>query len=580
MDPQILPGLLVAADARPAAAAALVLDAFEDYNARFSDITRRAKRHFERRDWRQLAADMQARIRLYDECIRETQGRLDSLLDDGLRSRALWAGMRLEYAARLQDKLDAELYKTWFSTLSRRNFHTRGVDELVEYVALEREAVDAATPLPPLYSYVVQGDIARTFHELLDDFRPASGYADIARAVDLLATAFRQRVVDHLGAVIQLDMLTAVFYRDRRAYLVGRHVSLQGSAPLVLVLAQSPQGVVADALLTEIADISALFDYSHSYFHADIAPVGSVVAFMHVLLPRKPLEELYTVLGRAKQGKTERYRRLFQHFRQHPCDRLVHAEGKRGMVMLVLTPIRLPVVIKLIRDRFVWPKDMKRRDVEEKYRLVMLHDRVGRLVDAQEFRQLRLARTCFPDEVLTELMAECGSSVSEEGDDIVISHCYIQRRLRPLDLYLREVEPEAARRAVLDYGQAIKDLAGSRLFPGDMLLKNFGVSRAGRAIFYDYDEVCGLDDCHFRALPPARPGEEMLPLEDRVYAAPGDVFPEMFIHFMGVGAELRSLLGEAHPELFDPAWWQRLQARLRSGEYVDVPPYPSRARLL
>ncbi|MHC1480692.1 bifunctional isocitrate dehydrogenase kinase/phosphatase [Frateuria aurantia] len=579
MDPETLPTLLAAADPRPAAAAALVLDAFEDYNARFSDITRRARRHFERRDWRQSMADMRARISLYDECIRETQGRLDSLLDDGIRSRALWSSMRLEYAARLNDKLDAELYKTWFSTLSRRNFHTRGVDEMVEYVAMEREPVDAATPLPPLRSYVMQRDRVSVFLALLQEFRPGCGYVDMDAAARQLAVVFAQRMNESGTAVLQLDMLTAVFYRDRRAYLVGRQVSLEGAAPIVIVLAQSADGVRVDALLTETADISALFDYSHSYFHADIAPVGSVVAFMHVLLPRKPLEELYTVLGRAKQGKTERYRRLFLHFRSHPDDRLVHAEGKRGMVMLVMTPIQLPVVIKLIRDRFVWPKDLKRRDVEEKYRLVMLHDRVGRLVDAQEFRQLRIGRQFFAPEMLAELMEECGATVSEDGDDIVISHCYIQRRLRPLDLYLREVGPEAARSAVLDYGQAIKDLAGSRLFPGDMLLKNFGVSRAGRAIFYDYDEVCGLDDCHFRALPAARPGEEMLALEDRVYAAPGDVFPEMFAHFMGVGAELRACLREAHHELFEPAWWQALQARLRTGEYVDVPPYPARTRL-
>ena len=60
----------------PARAAALILDAFLDYNARFSDITRRAQRWFERRNWNQAQIDVVWRLDLYDECLIETLGRL------------------------------------------------------------------------------------------------------------------------------------------------------------------------------------------------------------------------------------------------------------------------------------------------------------------------------------------------------------------------------------------------------------------------------------------------------------------------------------------------------------------------
>jgi isocitrate dehydrogenase kinase/phosphatase len=299
---------------------------------------------------------------------------------------------------------------------------------------------------------------------------------------------------------------------------------------------------------------------------------------LQALLPHKPLEELYAVLGRAKQGKTERYRRVFRHLMLNPQEQLVRAEGKRGMVMVVFTPRDLPVVFKLIRDRFASPKESSRRQVEEKYRLVFHHDRVGRLVDAQEFRDLRFPQQQFEPSLREELLQECAESVWRDGDDLVIAHCYVEHRLRPLDLYLREASPAAARRALLDYGQAIKDLAGSAIFPGDLLTKNFGISRSGRAVFYDYDELCLLDECRFRNVPALREEDETRPLDEVLYAAPADVFPELFVRFLGVPAPLRRALCEVHGEIFDPAWWRAMQQRLRQ-EYVDVMPYPATARL-
>lgn len=562
-----------------ARAAALILDAFLDYNERFADVTRRAKRHFEQRDWRAAQVDALARIDLYDVCVAETLDRLERLLDDRVRSRALWASMRREYEGRVAALIDRELTKTFFNTLSRRFFHTLGVDPEIEFVALDLEpTVGIAEPVA-LRRYEIAPDLTAVCARILADYPFASGYADLERAAAAIAREIAERTIEDSVPMRAIELLRPVFYRERRAYLVGRIDDGDGGTPLVVALVSTPGGVHADAVLTNLNQVSLLFGYARNAFHADLPTIGDTVVFLEALMPHKPVGEIYSVLGRLKQGKTERYRHLFRHLSTQPDERLVRADGERGMVMAVFTPRDYPVVIKLIRDRFAYPKDIARRQVEEKYRLVFGYDRVGRLVDAQEFRNLRFPLRQFDPGMLAELTAECAETVEIDGEQLVVRHCYIERRLRPLNLYAREAAPDAAERAVLDYGQAIKDLARSNIFPGDLLLKNFGVSRVGRAIFYDYDELCLVEQCRFRKLPQAREGDETRPVEDWLSIGDSDVFPEQFPRFLGLPEILRNALLRVHPEIFDAIWWQSLQQRFRAGEHVDVPPYPASARL-
>ncbi|MFD0739657.1 bifunctional isocitrate dehydrogenase kinase/phosphatase [Lysobacter koreensis] len=561
-------------------AAALIHDAFDDYNARFSDLTRRARRRFERRDWRHAQADAVARIDLYDPCIHETLGRLEALLDDRVRSRPLWGATKRAFAARIAALPDRELDKTFFNSLARRFFRVDGVAPDLEFLALEIEPAGDPACRGELTHYpYADGGAHAAWQRILAERAFANGYADLAGSAAAIADALHARLAAHGDAGLGVELLRTVFYRERRAYLVGQARGTSQAWPLVVALVSDPQGVRADALLTEPAQLSSLFGYARSYFHADLTRVGDAVAYLQALLPAKPLDELYTVLGRAKQGKTERYRRVFGHLARHADERLQRADGERGMVMAVFTPRDCPVVFKVIRDRFAYPKQIERRVVEDRYAMVFRRDRVGRLVDAQEFRRLRFPRRQFAPELLDELLGECAQGVRVDGDDVLVAHCYVERRLRPLDRYAREAPDDAARRAVLDYGQAIKDLARSNIFPGDLLLKNFGVSGTGRALFYDYDELCLLEQCRFRHVPPVREEDETRPLDEWLYAARDDVFPELFPQFLGLPAPLREALRHAHGEIFDPAWWRQVQARLRRGEYLDVAPYPESARL-
>ena len=562
------------------ACAIAIRDAFADYHRRFAGITRRARDHFERRDWAAGRADAVARIELYDRCVLEITRALAGHLGDHAGNRALWTQVRDRYAVLIAPLLDQELYKTFFNTLTRRFFRTQGVAADIEFVALDIVPTDRITHPVARHSYAVSDDLGATLDRLLGDYGFAIPYAHRTEDARAIAEALRERLAaQDAGEVVALELLETVFYRERRAYLVGRVFGRERYLPCVIALVNDEDGLRVDALLTTRQQVAGLFGYTHSYFHADLATVGDAVVFLRTLLPGKPVDEIYTVLGRAKQGKTERYRQFFRHLAANPGEQLVHAEGERGMVMAVFTLPSYPLVFKLIRDRFDYPKLGERENVRNRYALVFRHDRVGRLIDAQEYRHLRFPRAQFEPSLLDELLTDCAASASAEGEDIVIHHCYVERRLRPLNLYVREVDAAAATAAILDYGQAIKDLARSNIFPGDLLLKNFGATRHGRAIFYDYDELCLVTDCRFRALPQARNEEEEMHHGAWYYVADEDVFPEQFPRFLGMTQPQREVLLQAHGEIFDPRWWQALQAELRAGRVADVPPYPDALRL-
>lgn len=556
-------------------------DGFADYNLRFRAISQRARRRFERREWTAARLDAIERIELYDVCVAETSRRLESELGARVGDRALWSLVLERYATLISPLLDQELNKTFFNTLTRRFFKTRGVDPSSEFVALDIEPTDRLTHPVARLNYSATRSPEELFSRVLAGFRFEVPYADITLSAQRISAAVAEQLPHWEGEprVRAVEMLETVFYRERRAYLVGRIFGEREFAPLVIALVHDDPGLRADAVLVQRDDVSALFGVTRSYFQADLETVGDAVVFLRTLLPRKPVNELYTVLGRAKQGKTERYRHFFRHFGSRE-EQLVHADGEKGLVMAVFTLPSYPLVFKIIRDRFAPSKLMARQDVIDKYQLVFKHDRAGRLIDAQEFRFLRFPRARFAPALLEELLDSCRSSVIEDGDDLILTHMYVERRLRPLNLFLKESSPELVERAVLDYGLAIKDLAASNIFPGDLLLKNFGVTRHGRVIFYDYDELCLVTDCHFRELPAARDDDEEMHHGAWYYVGDADVFPEQFTEFLGLPRRLRELLIARHGEIFNVHWWHQMQARLNAGYFFDISPYREEVRLL
>ncbi|MFZ1906137.1 MAG: bifunctional isocitrate dehydrogenase kinase/phosphatase [Steroidobacteraceae bacterium] len=560
-----------------------IVEAFASYNAEFRAITRRAPLRFDARDWKGGQRDAVERIELYDRFVNQTTAQLRTLLGATALDRALWRALRSEFAAQIAGLADPEFTKTFFSSISRRLFGTVGVAPDIEFVATDLDPLAAVRSTVLTNTYVNHGSLSLLFEALLGDVRFRSPWQDLDRSIAHVT----QEVNAYLHGrgrgerreVLRVEVIRPVFYQISRAYIVGRILGREFVAPLVIALKNADGGVLVDAVMLAEADVSIVFSFTRSYFHVDLERVAEAVLFLKSIMPRKPVSELFTVLGRARQGKTERYRELMRNL-DSTTDEFVHAPGERGLVMVCFTLPSSDVVFKVIRDRFAYPKTVLREEVLAKYRMVFIHDRAGRLVDAQEFRRLRFPRARFAPALLEELGRETVQTVRADGTDLVFDHLYIERRMTPLNLYLRAASAHDAERAVLDYGQCIRDLAYTDIFPGDLLLKNFGVTRHGRVIFYDYDELCRVSDCSFRDLPPATDPEDEMRGEAWFYVGERDVFPETFLNFLGFNDAQRAALLRVHAEILTAAFWRGVQQRLGEGEVLEVLPYhPHRVRV-
>ena len=557
-------------------AARYIAESFGRYNGDFREITRRAPQRFDERDWRGCQRDASERIDLYSHHVRACVETVRDRLGDQALDRNHWRSIRTSFSAAVETLADQQFAKTFFSSVSRRLFSTVGVASDIEFVATDLDPLAGLQDSAETLEYVNRGSLALLIENLLGDIKFRTPWRDFEKSVAYVTNEIGNQLTDSAErrSIQNIQLIRPVFYQLTRAYVVGRISGRDFSRPLVLALKNTESGLLVDAVMLSEDDISIVFGFTRSYFHVDLERVGEAVVFLHQLMPRKPISELFTVLGRAKQGKTERYRELISHL-ERSTDQFVHAPGERGLVMVCFTLPSLDVVFKLIRDRFPYPKNILRQDVLDKYRFVFKHDRAGRLVDAQEFNRVRLPRNRFAQALVDELLTETAGTVHLEGDDIIFDHMYIERRMVPLNLYLRDAPPDAAERAVLDYGQAIRDLAYTNVFAGDLLLKNFGVTRHGRVIFYDYDELCQVTDCRFREIPQAQNDEDEMRGEAWFYVAENDVFPETFLTFLAFSADQKQVFLKAHDEILSADFWRRIQERVHASELMEVLPYHS-----
>ena len=558
----------------PITSSLAIKTAFEAYQAGFGQITRRARGRFEQRDWHAGQADARERLELYGRVVDTTLEQLRRMLGEAMQARALWPAMKAHYSGLIAGRADIELAETFFNSITRRVFATVGVDPHIEFVEADFARRPTGTGQPVHAIYRLRGSLEALVASILEAYAFAVPYQHAQRDARLAAEKIQAALAASGKHDLpdSIEIIRPVFYRGKGAYLVGRVRCHELSLPLIVALRNPQGGVCVDAVLLAPAQASIVFSFTRSYFQVDTSRPGDLVAFLKSILPGKRLAELYFAIGCHKHGKTELYRDLLRHLAVSD-ERFEQAWGEKGMVMAVFTLPRFNIVFKIIKDRFAFPKTATRQEVMARYQLVFKHDRAGRLIDAQEFEHLEFDRARFSPALLAELRETAAGSVTVSETRVVIRHLYTERRVTPLNLFVREASPEAAVAAVLDYGQAIRDLAAANIFPGDLLLKNFGVTRHGRVIFYDYDELCALSDCKFRELPQARSDDEELSAEPWYYVGEDDIFPEEFIRFLGFPAPLRQVFVEAHGDLLTAAFWREMQARHRAGEIVDIFPY-------
>lgn len=557
-----------------------ILDGFDDYREQFRLITDGARGRFEQAQWQEIQEASAARISLYEEKVGQTVTRLrHGFTTEVFTDVDQWPLVKSAYIRLIDLRFDDELAETWYNSIFCGLFSHDLISDGCMFIHTTRPSLRGERA-PQTRLYAPNGQLAGMLAQVFADYRFDVAYADLGGDMQRLEGQLREHLPDWVckDSELRLELFSSVLYRNKGAYLVGRLFTHDEQWPVAIAfLHREGQGVRIDALITDEAEVSIIFSFTRSYFMVDVPVPAEFIGFLKRILPGKHIAELYTSIGFYKHGKSEFYRALIHHLADTD-DRFIMAPGVRGMVMSVFTLPGFNTVFKIIKDRFSPSKNVDRNTVIEKYRLVKSVDRVGRMADTQEFADFRFPRSKFEPECLAELLEVAPSTVQVEGETVLVRHCWTERRMTPLNLYLESANEPQVREALEDYGLAIKQLAAANIFPGDMLLKNFGVTRHGRVVFYDYDEISYLTEVNFRQIPPPRFPEDEMASEPWYSIGPHDVFPEEFPPFLFADAGQRRLFSQLHGELYDADYWKGLQGAIMDGKVIDVFPYRRQQR--
>lgn len=564
-----------------AGVAQAILDGFNRHYSLFRQYSREGKECFEHADWVRSSQVSRERILGYEQRVQETVEAIQRDFPAVSVNNELWPRIKIVFIGKLMDHLQAECAETFYNSVACRVLHRDYYNS--EYI-FWRPAISTRHlrgTQATYRSYYPESDgLRRSFLEILSSFGLKIPFANLRRDIRYLERALLERRSDNWKAHpnFQIQVLDCLFFRNKAAYVVGRLINGDIRQPFVIpILRNRDRTITVDSLLMRQKDVAVLFSFSRAYFLVDMEVPSAYVSFLLSIMPRKSEVDLYAMLGLQKQAKTIFYREL-QHHLRHSRDTFQVAPGVRGMVMLVFTMPSMPFVFKLIKDRFDPPKTASRQDVKEKYLLVKNHDRVGRLADTLEYSNVAIPLKRIDPSLMQQLQQEAAGSIEIDNDMLVIKHIYIERRMEPLDNYLGQATKAERRWAIRDYGNSIRDLAGANIFPGDMLKKNFGVTRHDRVVFYDYDEICYITECNFRRIPPARDYDDIMSVTPWYSVEENDVFPETFGPFFFANEKDMAMFKQDHAELMTAAWWKKIKEEIESGNLADVFPYRKNRR--
>jgi isocitrate dehydrogenase kinase/phosphatase len=565
-----------------------ILNGFEAMFADFQNVTLGAKARFEQGNWLLVQQAQAERLEIYQSKIVQLVPLLNTLAHDSLEDLPLWTEVKGHYIDLIRHHGNYEIAETFFNSVFCKVFRHRHIANQYAFVTSSQLRAPATSDNHLYNTYYVTTDIPGLASNVLLDYPFGRPFANLTRDVrnisrkvrrDLLLRYRQTRKLPNADQEVRVDVMEPVFYRNKAAYMVGRIIGLKTQPmPFALPILHNEQDeLYVDTLITDPDEVSIIFSFTRSYFMVDSPTPGQIVDFLHSLMPHKKKHELYASIGFRKHAKTEFYRHFVEHLR-HSDDEFIVAPGIKGMVMSVFTLPSYNIVFKIIKDRFQPPKEVTAAEVKAKYRLVTHHDRVGRMADTQEFKGFRLPRARFSPELLDELLDVAPSSVTLTDTEVIIKHLYTERRMVPLNLYLRDASEQQIEEAMDEYGNAIKQLAAANIFPGDMLLKNFGVTRHGRVVFYDYDEICHITECNFRTIPEPKTEEQAMAAQPWYSVAANDIFPEEFRLFFSGNPKARRAFDKVHSELYQAQYWQQLKEQIETGKVVDVFPYRRKTR--
>ncbi|MGZ5714080.1 MAG: bifunctional isocitrate dehydrogenase kinase/phosphatase [Caldimonas sp.] len=571
-------------DARAFAIAKAMLEGFDRHYRLFRQASTEAQARFEAADWHGQQRAQVLRIEYYDKRVEEAAERLQNEFEAAALPMDVWQQVKLHYIGLLIDHYQPELAETFFNSVTTKILHHSYFHNDFIFVrpAVSTEYIEnnepAAQPTYRAY-YPTKQTLRETWLRIVNNFQLRRDFEDLERDVASVMTAVDEELGDFaMRANFQIQVLSSLFFRNKGAYVVGKIINGFQETPFALPILHGASGrLVIDAALFGEDDLLLVFSFARAYFMVAMEVPSAYVQFLRSLMPRKPRSEIYSALGLQKQGKNIFYRDFLMHTR-HSSDKFRIAPGIKGMVMLVFDLPSFPYVFKVIKDFFPAQKETTREKIKSKYLLVKQHDRVGRMADTLEYSNVAFPRERFDDELVAELKHFCPSLVEEDGETLVIRHLYIERRMIPLNIYLQDATQNQMEQAVVEYGNAIKDLVRANIFPGDMLWKNFGVTRHAKVVFYDYDEIEYLTDCKFRKVPEPHNEEEEMSGEVWYAVGPKDVFPETFAPFLLGNPAIREVFMAHHADLLDPAFWQGHKEEILAGYVHDVFPYEAKKR--
>ena len=579
----------------PLAIAQTLHAGFNKHYRLFREASSLAKHRFETADWLGQQQAQRERIAFYDARVRETVAMLETKHQASSLPLAAWSQAKLQYIGLLTHHLQPELAETFFNSVTCKILHRSyfNNDFLFVRPAVSTDYIENDEPASkPTYRvyYPTPTSFAKVIARLINNYQLNVPFAHLELDASQVEQVFLAALKDVSASPsanltwrdnLQIQVHSSLFYRNKAAYVVGRLLNGDASVPFALPILHktlnNKSAVFIDAALMNASSLLKIFSFARAYFMVDVAVPSATVQFLRTLMPTKPRAELYSALGLQKHGKTVFYRDVLYHLR-HSHDQFRIAPGIKGMVMLVFDLPSFPYVFKLIKDFYPPAKDTTREQIKAKYLLVKQHDRVGRMADTLEYSNVALPKNRFTAELIAEIRHFCPSLLETDGANYVLKHLYIERRMVPLNLYLQAATPAQRDAAVIEYGNAIKDLVSANIFPGDMLWKNFGVTRHDKVVFYDYDEIEYLTDCTFRKVPQAHNEEQEMAAEPWYPVGRYDVFPETFATFLLGNDEVKAVFMRHHSDLLDAAFWQKNQTIIGSGNVPSVYPYEQAQR--
>ena len=574
-----------------------ILAGFERHYQNIKSASIEAKRCFEEREWEKIEKDSKLRLNFYDTQVSDFCKKLSSELKKqtlyGAKAEFnesesmekfnsdFWKNTKSVYTELITSHKQPELAETFYNSvfcrIFSRNFYNNQYIFTRPCVSLNYIDMDE----PVIDSYFVDNEqLNETLKSVLNSYQFKCKFGNFDQDIERLQEQLLKQVPRLSSEVFELQFISTPFIRGKCAYIVGRIVTqLHPDIPvLIALLNDEEKGLYADSLLTDVGAISIVFSFSRSYFFITTDYPSAIVEYLKDLLPGKTRAVLYSAIGLHKQGKTLLYRHFLK-YSKTTSEKLIIAPGIKGMVMSVFTFPMYPYVFKVINDKFAPPKMGTKEMVKDRYYFVKNHVRIGRLADTWEFSNVAFPLKDIDDTLLKELKNKASSNIEIEGDLLIIKHMYIENKMTPLNMYLETANKKQQKHIINDYGKAIDELINANIFPGDMLTKNFGVTRQNRVVFYDYDEITLMSNPVFKKIPKAKTYEQEMASEPWYYVGQNDVFPEEFRYFMLPNPYMKEVFNKKYKKLLDADYWVSVQEKIRESGVMDYYPYGSETRM-